>query len=462
MKKGIASFLLAAVLMITLSFPVQAQSIDDGEVIAKGVALPIPTFNQLYGTPSSSDNAITNLDKNVTANIHDIQLQDANLSFKAEINYNNQVKELDATGKLFKGYKQEDSINSIVGDIEDKGNHFGILLFEIYNDKAPDKVITNDNLAETPHLKLYLTDQEDNVILLEMELPEQLAHVTVTNDEAIDTTKDFFWFINVIKPYEKRNIPTDDKMKKMLGVNPTEVSPTAVGYFSDWTHSTTYYQSFYIGSDFVQTYSLPYGSWKALDVTNQSTWTNSFKIAEHTTVNGVTNRSIDNPFRYRNVKLSTGVGAKSTIVFAMTDGRLSSYATGSSLTLKIAEKLWSTALPAAPSISDIKGWINAIVDAGTDKTVTLGSSNIKLNSNPTVVEGANSKNYDMYRYTDINGANTGHNMVLQTTVQYDSTTGTSATANGVMKVKWDVYYGATGSLYDSSSKDISFTYSVKP
>jgi hypothetical protein len=57
----------------------------------------------------------------------------------------------------------------------------------------------------------------------------------------------------------------------------------------------------------------------------------------------------------------------------------------------------------------LDSWVDAIIDAGTDKSVTLGSSNIKLNSNPTVVEGLNQKSsYDMFKWTDINGANTGH------------------------------------------------------
>lgn len=56
------------------------------------------------------------------------------------------------------------------------------------------------------------------------------------------------------------------------------------------------------------------------------------------------------------------------------------------------------------------------------------------------------------------GANTGHHLLLQTTVQYESSSGTSATANGVMKAKWDVYYASA--LYNSGNKDITFQYNV--
>ncbi|MNJ44389.1 hypothetical protein D3C77_394390 [compost metagenome] len=420
--------------------------------------MSIERFNQLYGRPSSSSDTISNIEKNATISLENIQLQGDVLNFNAIINYNNTEKGLAASGNLYKSYKQDNSINSVVGDLEDSTHNFNVLLFDIYNDSSEDKVITNKKYENSPHLKIYLKDQEGNILLFEVDVPKELESVEVSTNDRIDTEKDFFWFISVIQPYEQKEIPTDKKIMEQLGVQKSTISPTAVGYFSDWTHSTTYYKSFYIGSDYIQAWSLPYGSWKALDVKNQSTWVNSFKIAEHVTVNGTTYRNLDNPFRYKNVRLSTGVGAKSTIVNAIVDGRLDGYSTGSSLALKIAEKAWSTALPALPSISEITGWINAIIDAGTSKTITLGTSNIKLNSNPTVVESANSGNHQLFRYTDISGANTGHHLLLQSTVQYESTTGTSATANGVMKVKWDVYYD--GLLYNSNSKDISFQYTV--
>ncbi|MDP9699599.1 hypothetical protein [Paenibacillus polysaccharolyticus] len=449
--------LLTMILTLSLTVPAFAeQGVKEDPELTEGLALPIEKFNILYGKPTSNLKEITSIDKNATLEIQNIQVNDNQVFLSAVVNYNNQNKTLEATGELYNSYKQEDSINSIVGDLKDKSGNFEIKLFDIYNDTAKDKMIVNNSLENMPHLKTYLNDHQGNIILFETPLPEDLENISVNNSEKIDTEKDFFWFNDVITPYEQKEIPTNDNIKSTLGLD--SVFPTAVGYFSDWTHSTTYYKSFYVGNDYVQAYSLPYGSWKALDVKNQSTWTNSFKIAEHVTVNGTTNRSVDSPFKYRNVKLSTAVGAKSSIVTAFIDGRLAGINSGSSLAIKIAEKAWSTALPAAPSISEIRSWVNAIIDAGTSKTVTLGSSNIKLSTSPTVVESVNSGNNQLYKITDLNGSNTGHHLNLQTVVQYESTTGTSATANAILKIKWDVMYASA--LLDSNQKEITFQYSV--
>ncbi|GAB2673546.1 hypothetical protein ACFQWB_09545 [Paenibacillus thermoaerophilus] len=462
MRKAFRMLLITAFFMLFCFPAYAAPNQDDESLEGTGIALPIASFNELYGKPGSSADAVSRLDKNASIRLYDIQIQDAEVQFKADIQYGNESKTLAASGELFKSYKQQSSINSVVGDLSDSGGQFDVLLFEIYNDKAADKTIADNRLRNAPHLKLYIKDRADQLLLFELALPDSLKNVVVTHDKKIDTMKDFFWFARVIAPYEQKELPTDEPLKRMLGVrNPSDgFGTTAVGYFSDWVHSTTYYASFYIGNDLVQAYSLPYGSWKALDVTNESTWTNSFKIAERVSVNGTTDRRLDNPFRYQNVKLATAVGAKSTIVHAMIDGRLSSGSTGSKLGMKIFEKLHTRLLPAAPSISEIRSWINAIIDTGTDKDVVLGTSNIKLNSDPTVVEGANSKNHQLFRYTDINGTNTGHHLILQTTVQYESDTKTSATANGVMTAKWDVYYN--GLLHDSSSNEVTFTYYVAP
>ncbi|PWW42214.1 MULTISPECIES: hypothetical protein [Paenibacillus] len=452
-----ANFLLTSVLAFSLSVPALAQQSEiENTDVSKGVFLPINTFNDLYGKPTSHTDDIPIVGGDASIQIQSIKLTGSELSLSATVNYNNQTKALDATGELYNSYKQQDSINSVVGDLKDSNGNFDIKLFDVYNDTFKDKMIVDQSLQNKPHLKAYLTDHQENILLFEIPLPDDLEYISVNNIEEIDTNKDFFWFTGVITPYEQKEIPTDEKIKAELGVS--SIGLKAVGSFSDWTHSTTYYKSFYIGSDYIQAYSLPYGSWKALDVKNQSTWTNSFKIAEHVTVNGTTNRSVDSPFKYRNVKLSTGVGAKSTIITAYIDGKLSGASNGSSLAMKIAEKAWSTALPVAPSISDIKGWVDAIIDAGTSKTITLGSSNIKLSTSPTVVESANSGSNELFKYTDVNGTNTGHHLDLQTVVQYESSSGTSATANGLLKIKWDVYYASA--LLDSNQKEVSFQYSV--
>lgn len=464
--RKIKSFLILLVCaLFLLCIPVQAAQDKNVETLnASGIALPISIFNELYGKPYSLPDSISVLEENATINLKSITLKNDTISFTALINYNDQAKELAARGRLYKSYKQrQNSINSIVGDLQDNNNNFEILLFEIYQDKAKDKMIVNPKLKESPHLKIYLKDQEDNILLFEFDLPKKLKNIVINHDDRIHTTKDFFWFINVIEPYELKKIPTDENIKQKLGITESnEFSTQAVGLFSDWTHSETYYASFYGGFDYYQCYSTPYGSWKAMHVKPESTWTVSFKIGEYTLVNGQLTRDVGNAFIYKNVKIATGVGAKSTIIRAYVDGRLANKSYGHSLYMKIFEKAWSLLLPKAPSISTIRSWINEVIDAGTKKEITLGTENIKLKSDPTVVEGANSLDHEMFRNTVYNGATTGHYMTLQTVVQYEDTEndGKSATANGMMKIKWDVYYGLE--KYDADYKEITFTYTSSP
>lgn len=327
---------------------------------------------------------------------------------------------------------------------------------EIYNDSEIDRVIVNDKFRGKPHLKIYLEDDNENILLFETRIPETLNNVKIFDGEKADVLKDGFWFVDIIEPYEVGEIPVDAEMLKIVQENRAiEFLPMAVGSFSDWTHSKTYSASFYVGSDYIQAYSLPYGSWKALNVTNQSTWTNSFKIAEHVKVNGKTNRNLDNPFKYKNVKLTTAVGAKSTITRAVLDGKATKISSKGALSVLVAEKLWSSALPSAPSLTQIRGWVNAL-GKGTSKTVTLGKSNVKLNASPTVVERTTTgSKVELYKNT----SSSGHQLIFQTDVQYESKTGTSANAQGVMNIQWDVHYN--GVMHNSSSKEITFKYTVK-
>lgn len=458
------SFLIITIILTLFSNSVYAEenknetldNTDSKYQSNTGIFMPVNVFNELYGQPDSTKILPRNKVKKAKIDLREIVVEGNRINFSTSIYYGNQRNELNASGKLFKSYKQQDGINSIVGEIKDKNNNFEILLFEIYNDNKGDRVITNEKFEKKPHLKIYLKDDKENILLFETEIPDLLTNVKIFNDEKANVSNDGFWFINVIEPYEIGEIPTDAEMLKMVEENRTsETFPMAVGSFSDWAHSTTYSASFYVGSDHVQAYSLPYGSWKALNVTNQSTWTNSFKIAEHVKVNGKTVRSLDNPFKYRNVRLATAVGAKSTIIRAVLDGSVDGRNTGGSLPILISEKLWAASLPSAPSLTQIRSWISAL-GSGTSKTITLGKSNVKLNSSPTVVEQTSS---GTSRQLFKNTGSSGHQMILQTDVQYDSSTGTSATANGIMDIRWSVYYN--GSLHNSNRKEVSFGYNVK-
>ncbi|MFD2114791.1 hypothetical protein ACFSTH_02400 [Paenibacillus yanchengensis] len=464
--KRYTSLFISLFVLFSFCIPLQAQAQQNEDINVKnvsGVSISIDNFNKLYGSQTSSDDALLKLEKNAEVTLGDFLVQGNEISFNATVAYNGQNKNLVATGTLFDSYKKQESINSIVGDITDKDGNFTILKFEIYNDKSYDKTIIDSELRNAPHLKLYLTDNSGNILLFEVALPVELNNIQILNDDKIDTLKDFFWFANVIKPSEQKQIPTTEALKEKLGVVNPGISPKAVGSFSDWAGDTTYYTTLYVGMDYVQVWSLPYGTWKSTNVNGSDIWTNSFKIAEHLAINGTTSTIIDNPFKYRNVKLVTAVGGKSIIINAMVDGKLQGKSNGSTLASKIIEKTWSNLLPTLPTPGKIKEWVDAIIDAGTSKTITLGSTNIKLNNDKTIVEGLNQQSSaDMFKSTDSpTKQNVGHYLTLQTTVQYEGTPTTVATkTNGLMKIKWEVYYPAS-TKFGAGYKELPFTYTIK-
>lgn len=486
-NKNIIGLLLIIALILSFVSPALAEesvSISKIDSYENGLVMPSEQFNELYGKPNVDRSSVLN-SKNMKAKIaiNSIQLIGDSVSFNANICYKNTTKELSAKGSLFNSYKHNSGINSVVGKISDTNSNFKILLFEIFNDKAKNNVLVDSMNSQKPILKIYLKDNDDNVLLFEINIPNALQNVVISNNNKADTLNDAFWFVGEIQPYELKLIPSKedqiglDLIKEsstqstlssgQIKGDSNSVYPMGVGNFSDWVHSNTYYASFYIGDEYYQCYSLPYGSWKASDISSSdTTWTSSFKIAEHCSMNGITYRSLENPFKYSNIRMTNVVGNKSTIVRTYIDGRMVDpirglKTSGGNIAIKIGEKLWSTALPVAPSLSTILGWISDIEGIGTSKTVTLGSSNIKLNNSLCTAESVSIDNLlNLYQFTDINGSNTGHYITFQTVAQFNSATRTSVSTNGAMKVSWDVYYA--GDPYDSQSKTLNFSYTAKP
>ncbi|ANS76252.1 hypothetical protein AWM70_18055 [Paenibacillus yonginensis] len=432
--------------------------------------MPLTAFDTEYGQADSKPDALSKEGKNAAIDLQNIQVENNNISFTAALEYNNQHAEISASGKLYKSSKQKDGVNSVVGDIQDKTNTFNFLLFEVYNDSSRNKVTTinsaiiDSNFSHKPHMNIYLTDASGNLLLFEIPIPKELSKLSVSNNDQIEPTKDYAWFINVLKPHEPIIVPATPEALQAAGLSiHSDVSILAVNGYSDWADNLVTYRETLGGTPYQWT-TLAYGTWKAADVTGQNTWTNTFKISESTTINGIVVPDVNNLLRFRNVTLTNAVGAKSSISRSFVQGQLDGKSNGSSLAMLVGNKIWSTALPAAPSLSDIQSWITAVNNALSSKTVTLGSSGTVLNSGPVVTQSADSASYEMFRKTaDANGntLSNGHYLTLQSDVQFEqgSTTATSATANGMMTIKWDIYTAST--KYSSESKTISFQYNVK-
>ena len=100
------------------------------------------------------------------------------------------------------------------------------------------------------------------------------------------------------------------------------MTPFALDNYSIWTNPTTYHTSFDVGSDYKQFYSLPYFSYKHVNVSSaDSSWIAQFKVAEHTRVGNYTYYG-NNVFEYRNLQLAFGAGDYSTIIRTHQEGRI--------------------------------------------------------------------------------------------------------------------------------------------
>lgn len=459
--KKLISTLLSVVLISTLSIPVFAQeTVSTSSDIGikqelnnhySGLFMPSSKFNELYGQKNSPKNLTISKDTKANITVQDVQLNKDQVTFIADIEYNNETKKLAANGTLFNGYKQQEGKNSVVGELTDEASDFKVLLFEIYNDTQPTQAITNVELETTPHLKVYLTDNNNNIVLFEIEIPKTLQGIKIENDLQPPSTNDLFWFVDVIEPTEVVELPNNEITLEIIKKETVKNQPLSVGGYTDWYHPMTYSTSYSVSGDTITNYSRPYGTWKSTHVRSSAgIWINSFKIAEYVTINGRT-VSAQNLFSYKNVRLTTGVGAYSSIERAFIDGTMVGKGTGNSLTMKVFNKLWSTLTP-LPSLNDIKGWINAISDM-SNKTVTLGSTNIKLSDKATAGVSVDSSNYSL------NSNN--HYLILQSDVQYNSkiSDSGSGSANGVMKVSWDVFLN--NSKYSNSDRIIQFTYNAR-
>lgn len=450
MKKGILLFSFLFIFVSSTIFATSGTGIlkDGGE---NGYAMSLNQFNNTYGAPTKTRVAKQTLNNRVSAkiNFNSINLQGNTLEIDATINN----RQLIASGDLYLSEKE----NTIVAQLNDHNGTYDILLFEIYNNNSPDiKALTS---TKTKHLKMYLADDKD-IYIFEIPLPSDFSNINTNDMEKASALYDTLWFTKIIQPYEHKKIPVDEKMIDFMGVN-KEIGIRGSNSFTDWAFDNIYYESWYYGSDYYQFYSLPHGKWMAGNIlSSDTTWVSSFKIAEHLKINGSTHNS-DNAIYYKDVAITHSVGAKTTILRAFLDGKLIENSntikkTGAAIALKVCEKLWSTALPMFPSLSTIKGWVDTVQNLTTSTTITLGSTNININNDVKVVEGCKtSSNYKMH--------SDEHYLTYQTVSKYydtqagTSNEGTSASANGLIRISWTKYHGLGDSEKDYIDIPISYT-----
>lgn len=470
MKRQIGLLLVIA-MMVFFSVPAFAKDsvAKNNNKTANGLTLSVSSFDSEFGQSDSKSDALSKQKKNAYIALSGIQISGDNIQFNATINYNNKDVELNANGKLYNSFRKKGGVNSIVGDIQDDNSSLNVLLFEVYNDNSKNKdtsvnsAIVDSKYINTPHVNVYLTDSEDNILLFEIPIPEELKNISVINHDDIEATKDYAWFLNVLQPSAIETTVATPEAIEAAGLDVSTIRPLGVDYLSDWTDSIYTYTETYGGHTYYWR-TLAWGSWSAINFTGQGTFINSFKIAESVTMDNTVIYPT-NLFKYKNVSLATAVGAKSTIIQTSISGTLEGKPSGSKLAMLVGEKIWSTILPVAPSLSDIASWISAAKSAVVSKDVYLGSTNVINHSTPLVVESVNSGSNYLWKCTDCAGTDSGHYITMHNLVQYSSTDAirTSATANGNMTITWDLYLvGGTTTKQASGSKTITFQYTASP
>lgn len=398
--------------------------------------------------------------------LSDIALDDNNVSFVANLNVGNQKVTLQVNGNLYASYKTQNGINSAIIDTTPSTiSGYQFLLIELFNDSSDDNLLLtsrNDkkNISNKPHMKLYMKDGEGKLYLFESEIPAVFANLEAINYPIADKDKDALWSKDLVK-HEMTELPTDTDMLLKMGL--LKNTTKALNSWTLWNNPTTYYYAFYLGSDFVQCYSLPYVEYRHTNVSSgDSTWAASFKVAEHTTIGGITYYG-NNVFEYRNLKIAFACGDKSTFIRTYQAGRVYDNSglvikdVGKSIAVSLLNKA-VTSLPYGSTFQSVLGYINTMSSASGN--VTLGSTGVTLSNRKTTAVGEKLTKYSVSKCTNYNGStNNGHYFTYQAVLQYEATPGNTSTV-GALLVSFDRFSNSDSTTI-SISKSFQLNYTAQ-
>ncbi len=469
--KRLISLLITLSLIITMSSTVFAENYDTKKTdfLTNGVSMSAADFRDTYSGAPSSRMAVSTA-KSVTdtsISLSDIIINNEEISFNAALTINNNTTNLPVKGRLSSSYKFQRGINSIIIDIPDSVNGYNFLLFEIYNDSKQDNLlVTNqkdkESLSTSPHLKIYIQDKDRNLYLFETKMPDVFSSLDASKYQKANKLHDALWASNLVT-HETQELSTDSSIMQNLGLG---IKPMGLNTWTTWVNPTTYYDAFYVGSDYTQCWSLPYVEYKHVNVRSQdSTWSAAFKVAEHMSVAGYTYYG-NNVFEYRNLKMAFACGDKTTFVRTFQEGRVYDYtafipatrAAGASIAVSLLNKAVS-ALPYGSTFQTVLGYLNSISSANGN--VTLGSTGVTLTNRKTTAVGEKLSNFSFEECTDHNGSiNNGHYFTYQGVLQYEAASGNTNTV-GALAVSFDKFYWSD---YSSTPISVNFQldYSSQP
>lgn len=446
---------------------VQANTSSNAEINATGLSMSATDFkNTFSGTPATR----TQLSRaksinNSSISISNIKINEDSITFLCSLTNNNTISSFQVKGTLFSSRKTQHGINSIIVDIPNQNSNYSFLLFEIFNDTKSNNLLVSDmnnskNLLSKPHIKIYLQDKNGNVYLYETEMPSALSKLVATDYKTADKYKDLLWANELVK-HETKELQTNESILQTLNLTNTT---RGLNTWTTWQSPTTYYDTFYLGSEIVQSYSLPYMEYRHVNVRSQdSTWCASFKVAEHTNISGLVYHGT-NIFEYRNLKLAFACGDKSIFIRTFQEGRLNKFSpkkglkeAGDSIAVKLFNKAVNH-LPYGSTIQTVLAAVNTMLSS--DGTVVLGNSSTALYTGPTVAVGESLVDTAIEECTNYdNSNNIGHYFTYQGILQYEESSGNTNTV-GALVMDFDVYNSTN--YHSAVSESFQLNYSSQP
>ncbi|MCT4598071.1 MAG: hypothetical protein N4A50_09380 [Vallitalea sp.] len=317
---------------------------------------------------------------------------------KSELKNNNLVIEGELNNKHFylNGQvnlsKQGDNI--FVSELKDLENNFDILYCELSFNTSEGKAFTRTSTNYNSSMKLYMLDDDDNMIVIESCLDE----LGITENDLIShelnyglDTNDTLWFTKVMKPI--RVVIESDEVERMVATGDTVLDgydykevlkPVMRASRSanrrTWT-GRIYQDTFNIGSRKYHNYFLPYFESVITDVNSSSSdWNSSLKVSEHIEEDGVT-VNLSNYMWLKNVKGAIGAGKYTEFTRASLNG---TYKTTSNGSLKFdVSGIIGFLIKDAPTLSEAYKLAKLVIinydktKKFTGSTMTVDDSNTK-------------------------------------------------------------------------------------
>ena len=478
MKKIISLALSICLLMTINSFSVSSDSISKLEVNNLdiiGEKMSAEDYKDIYGK-SLNDRSCKSESmsyQQIKIKVNRILVLNDNIVLDYQIaGYRETIK-----GILYNSRRE---MNNIVAVFDCRGN-YSVLFFEITTGYKQENLLYNIELKNKPHIKLYLQDSYDNILLFETELPTAFSSLTIKKSGFCDVNNDYLWYINIAEQYVKQpnsmiltsnNVIDENAIKRNIAIASGGSPDSTVMPLSSSTEpmiwgSTGIYEMS-VSNGYEQTtymfYPFGYVRGTQVAVSGENTWWGTIEISEHASTK-VIGSSFEptitygiNRFSIRNPKISFVCGDYTLIVRTYIDGRVKEnsssaiFENGSEINAKILKKAFSY-VPYGKTAEEILSWLSLITQQVDDELV-LGQDGVDLSGG--YVSGAKfelGKEYNLTKYTQ---STNGHSLKMHACVS--RTTSTTYMTTGAIRISYDVYTNIYDK-HDSFVYEKSFLYS---